>query len=1019
MMFLMRTYTKIKVSVMMQPRRMYAKAVIFDMGGVLIPSPGKLFTDFECKLGVPRGTLLKTIMASQDDSAWSKLERGELTFSSFSEKFNSECLKETGITVDTKDLLSDIVTFYADKEPFPVMISAIKKLRSCGLKTALLTNNFYLSDHKTHLPIDCSLFDVIVESARVKMRKPEHRIYEKVLKDLQVLPSQAVFLDDLGHNLKTAKNMGIHTIKVENPLQAVMELENYLSLKLSDYDENTREVPEGLMIDIVRLEEYLKAKLGLNSSVKPTLRCFQQGQSNPTYLVNYAGESLVLRKKPPGVLLQTAHAIEREFKIMEALGSTNVPVPKMISFCSDDSILGTPFYLMEYVRGVVLKDAALPGLLPDQKKKVMDTLCEVLHKIHKIDFKKLGLENLGSKGSFVARNLARWWKQYESSKCESGLRSMASMHKWLEDHLPSNEKTTLIHGDYRLDNLIFDPETYEARAVIDWELATLGDPMTDLANSCLSYLAPNNPILTTVDMNSVEARGIPSLDEYLKYYFSLDSTGQLPENWDFYLVFVHFRISSILQGIYKRFLNNQASSSNAHIMFKVAQEVSDSGWAIAQNSKLPPTKSNVNEKINGSSQLQLGLLATCVEALDERAKTTVYKVKQFIDKYVMPIEEDLVLWHSNPETKWKIHPRIEELKDLAKSQGLWNLFVPIEIDPQNKFGKGFSNVEYSFMAEEMGRSPFASELFNCSAPDTGNMEVLIRYGNDEQKAKWLVPLLDGRTRSCFAMTEPGVASSDATNIRASIRKEGKEYVVNGHKWWTSGALDPRCSFSIFMGKTDEHEKLHQQQSMLIIPLDLPGVKIVRPLHVFGFDDAPHGHAEVLFENVKVPESNLILGEGRGFEIAQGRLGPGRIHHCMRTIGSLERCLQLMLERTQKRIAFGKHLIEHGIIKKDVAEARIQIEQARLLVLKAAHVMDVSGNKAAALEIAMIKAVVPEIGCKIIDRAIQAFGGMGVCQDVILSRMYTMARCLCIADGPTEVHLRSIANMEIKKFNSKI
>ncbi len=394
--------------------------------------------------------------------------------------------------------------------------------------------------------------------------------------------------------------------------------------------------------------------------------------------------------------------------------------------------------------------------------------------------------------------------------------------------------------------------------------------------------------------------------------------------------------------------------------------------------------------------------------ISDKAKDLQERLQAFMDEYIYP-NEPAYFRQLNEGDRWKIIPLIEELKEKAKSKDLWNLFLP-----ESEHGAGLTNYEYAPMCEVMGHVYWASEVFNCSAPDTGNMEVLARYGTPEQKDRWLKPLLAGDIRSAFCMTEPDVASSDARNIEARIERDGDQYVINGLKWWISGAGDPRCEIFIFMVKTDPEGHPYRQQSMILVPRDTPGVKIKRMLPVYGYDGAPHGHAEIEFKDVRVPISNLLLGEGRGFEIAQGRLGPGRIHHCMRTIGVAERALEEMCRRVKNRVAFGRPLAEMGQIRQDIARSRCEIDQARLLTLYAAHRMDTVGNKVARTEIAMIKVVAPNMALKVIDRAIQSHGGLGVCNDIWLAGAYASIRTLRLADGPDEVHREVIARLELRK-----
>ncbi len=399
--------------------------------------------------------------------------------------------------------------------------------------------------------------------------------------------------------------------------------------------------------------------------------------------------------------------------------------------------------------------------------------------------------------------------------------------------------------------------------------------------------------------------------------------------------------------------------------------------------------------------------------ISERAEGLRRRILNFMDEHIYPAEKVFEQQLNDAPTRWAIPPVIEELKARAKAEGLWNLFLP-----KREFPDGLTNVEYAALCEIMGRSPIGPEPFNCSAPDTGNMETIARYGTEAQKERWLKPLMEGEIRSAIAMTEPAVASSDATNIRAQIKRDGDDYVINARKWWTSGAMDPRCKLAILMGQTNPDAPRHQRQSMILVPMDAPGVTVMRHLSVFGYDDAPHGHAEVDFKDVRVPASNILLGEGRGFEIAQGRLGPGRIHHCMRCIGVAERALEDMCKRALSREAFGIPIADHGVTRHWIAESRMEIDQARLLTMHAAYMMDTVGNKEAMAEIAMIKVVAPNMAARVVDRAIQVHGGGGVSQDFGLASAYAGVRSLRLADGPDEVHRGTVAKIELRKHMNR-
>ncbi|XP_010994151.1 acyl-CoA dehydrogenase family member 10 isoform X1 [Camelus dromedarius] len=1014
------------------------RAVIFDMGGVLIPSPGRVAAEWEVQNQIPSGTILKAFISGGENGPWMKFMRAEIKTEDFLQEFGRLCseISRTSVPVDS---FFSLLTSERVAKQFPVMTEAITQIRARGLQTAVLSNNFYLPDGKSFLPLDRKQFDVVVESCLEGVCKPDPRIYKLCLERLGLQPSESIFLDDLGPNLKAAASLGIHTIKVNDPETAVKELETLLGFMLRKVVPNTRPVRKTMEIPKDSLEKYLRDLLGTQTTGPLELLQFDHGQSNPTYYIKLANHQLVLRKKPPGTLLPSAHAIEREFRVMKALANAGVPVPKVLDLCEDSRVIGTPFYLMEYCPGVIYKDPSLPGLEPSQRRAIYTAMNRVLCNIHSVDIKAAGLEDYGKHGDYIPRQVQTWIKQYRASET-SAIPAMERLIEWLPLHLPRQQRTTVVHGDFRLDNLLFHPEKNEVLAVLDWELSTLGDPLADVAYSCLAHYLPSGfpiqPGLSDCDLTDL---GIPTVEEYFRMY-CLHMGISPTENWNFYLAFSFFRIAAILQGVYKRSLTGQASSATAEQSGKLTEFMSNLAWDFAVKEgfrvfkEMPATKlltrshhtwarpqsllrppgmrSYVTSTDSSPAHATRGVLVISPEGLSPPVRELYQRLKHFMERHVYPAEPELRS-HQASAKRWTPSPLVEDLKEKARAEGLWNLFLPVEADPEKKYGAGLTNVEYAHLCELMGMSLYAPEIFNCSAPDTGNMELLVRYGTEEQKARWLIPLLEGKARSCFAMTEPQVASSDATNIESSIREEDGFYVINGHKWWITGILDPRCQLCVFMGKTDPHAPRHQQQSMLLVPMDTPGIKIIRPLTMYGLEDAPGGHGEVLFEQVRVPKENMVLGPGRGFEIAQGRLGPGRIHHCMRLIGYSEQALALMKARVKSRVAFGKPLVEQGTLLADIAQSRVEIEQARLLVLKAAHLMDVAGSKAAALDIAMIKMVAPSMAYRVIDRAIQAFGAAGLSNDYPLAQFSAWARALRFADGPDEVHRAAVAKMELK------
>ncbi|NWJ06605.1 ACD11 dehydrogenase, partial [Crypturellus undulatus] len=771
-------------------------------------------------------------------------------------------------------------------------------------------------------------------------------------------------------------------------------------------ESDTTEVRARHRFDQGRLERYLCRCLpGFpRSSAAPlALRQYSSGQSNPTFYLQKDGQAYVLRKKPHGPLLHGAHKIDREYQVQKALFSAGFPVPEPLMYCSDASVIGTEFYVMQHVQGRIFRDVSLSEVGPAERSALYVAMIETLALLHSLDLKSLGLQGYGRGPGYCRRQVSTWKKQYDAA-AHTDIPAMNQLAEWLANNLPPDDnEETLVHGDFRIDNIIFHPTEARVLAVLDWELSTTGHPLTDFAYATFFYFWPTS--VKKLDEGSlIRFKGnieTPSFEELISIYCRCRGISTAIPNLNFFLALSYFKIAGIFQGIYARYLLGNASAENSHEFAEIVKPLAERGLELSKRSSF---SSKADHRISGDFHQT------------SKGKEILQKVKEFMAQHIYPAEKKILKYiaeHRRNEEKWKKPPLLERLKEMAKAEGLWNLFLP----PIS----GLSQLDYALIAEETGKCFFAPEVFNCHAPDTGNMEVLHMYGTEEQKKKWLEPLLEGKISSCFCMTEPDVASSDATNMQCSIERDGDSYVINGKKWWSSGAANPNCKIAIVMGRTpNSSASRYKQHSMVLVPMDTPGVKLIRPLSVFGYLDELHGgHFEVHFTDVRVPVSNIILGEGRGFEIAQGRLGPGRIHHCMRTIGAAEAALEILCKRAAERETFGKKLYQHEVVAHWIAECRLTIEQARLLTLKTASIIDRLGNRHARKEVAMTKVVVPRAALKVIDRAIQVCGGGGVSQDFPLAAMFANVRALRLADGPDEVHLSTIAAQELQDQSKKL
>ena len=1060
------------------PQDTIKKAVIFDLGGVIAPSPFPIAHKWEELNGFKNGSIFSAVKFTGANGVWAKLERGELTVEEFYEPFAEEI---NALAIHGKDrhftVTPEVIQDFMDNmrtglnQSNPDVEDAIGKLKEAGLKVAILTNSWksknmersLFSDHELGV-LDKfyddrrGLVDHVAESCVVGIRKPDKEIYQKTLEHLGVDAEDAVYLDDIGGYLKPAKELGMSIIKVNRINEALVELQSMVGVDLGVVP-GTRRVAEGMEIDKDKLRQYLIDTMNLYIYEDLVVRQFSYSLSNPTYLIKIDDVKYVLRKKPSGKLHPGTHDIEKEFKILNILDREGVPVPKVLVLCEDSSVIGTPFYLMEYVDGIIYKDPSLPGLTPEERTKVYGAMNRTLAQIHSIDINKADFDVIDKDDGYIARQIKILSKQYKDTKTvESD--TMNNVIKWLSDNIPELTpfNVSVVHGDYLLSNLIFDAEDPgKVKAVIDWEFSGLGDSLIDAASGCVAhYIPPTFSLVPGLLGKDLKRLGIPTDQEYMMHYCYNMGINKM-KSWNYYLSFAFFRIAAMLQDVHKRSLQDPTNVNESKEIGEAIEVFASISWEFAQKHQVSDQNADsmyTSSSVNGGMFPHVRQLHTSVQtcggipniihvpptndqlvihpdSLGTKAKLLHEAVTEFVNDEIVPLEQELRkhllsedfkpagkvelfipaehMISEDYENDYEPSEKIELLKQKAKTCGLWNLFVLDGLDPSGESGQNLSNLEYAHICEVMGMSPFAPEVFNCSAPDTANMEVLMRFGSKEQKETWLTPLLEGNIRSSFAMTESSGAFSDDSQLESSIVRDGDEYVINTKLCWSSGARDPRNKICIFIGKTDPKADKMNQHTVFLIPMESPGISVLKPPTVYPFKESPIAQGEVDFTDVRVPASNILLGEGRGSEIAHGRLGPGRIHHCMRLIGSAERILQLMVDKVDR-----KSQEDQGPMLQDIALSRIELDQARLLTLKAALMMDTGGLEMAAQDVLMIKVVVPKMCMSVLDRAEQVLGGGDVDSDLLLRQLCSWTRALRLSDGSDHLQLRMIAKREFEK-----